>query len=139
MKERAVFLTSSKQDHRTLQYIHWKIDHGAEVRIAPRLPIRMIIFDRNVAVLPLNLKNALAGIAVYRNQALVEALRELFECVWLAAQTVRGPDIAEMGLSDSEIAILKMLAQGKTDTEIGKRLGVVGRTVRRRVKRFWIS
>ena len=135
VKSRSVFLASSRKDPVTMAHVEWLSDHGATVRALPRLPIRLILSDEKTAVLPVDLSNALVGIAIHRTPGVVTALQELFELTWAAASPLGpSPIVQERSLSDVEITVLSMVASGFSEAEIAKRLGVVDRTIRRRVE-----
>jgi DNA-binding NarL/FixJ family response regulator len=131
---RSVYLTSAKKDSRTFNHLVQLAENGEEVRMVSKLPVRMILFDKNVVALPISILNGMYGIAVYRNPVIVKALQELFELTWITAQPLGfKPAEVKKGLSEPEKIILEMIGQGKNDAEIGKKLGVVDRTVRRRI------
>ena len=132
---RTVFLDSAINDRHTLSYAEWLSGQGAEVRAVPKLPIRMIIADKSLAVLPGNQTDASLGMALYRAAAVVKALQELFEHIWAGARMFGPTPIPRPAeLSDSELTILSMFARGASEKEIAQKLGVVDRTVRRRVE-----
>ncbi|KDN84440.1 helix-turn-helix domain-containing protein [Kitasatospora cheerisanensis] len=130
---RTVYLDSVRNHRPTLDHVTWLNLQGGQVRTVPELPIRMIIFDRQQAVLPIDTEDARAGAVVLRGAGTVAALCALFEGVWASAIPVgdapRCCDENEM--PPHELAVLKMLAQGHTDEAIAKRMGVSPRTARR--------
>ncbi|MFJ1757499.1 LuxR C-terminal-related transcriptional regulator [Kitasatospora sp. NPDC088134] len=129
---RTVYLDSVRNHRPTLDHVTWLNLHGGQVRTVPALPIRMIIFDRRQAVLPIDTEDARAGAVVLRGAGTVAALCALFEGVWSGAVPVGDtPQCAEDEMPPHELAVLKMLAQGHTDEAIAKRLGVSPRTARR--------
>jgi DNA-binding CsgD family transcriptional regulator len=101
---------------------------GAEqVRICDRLPARLLIADRAVAMLPLvgdgdGADNAL----VVRSPTLLGALVRLFELLWEASVPVS----RRSGGADQRLLLL--LAAGLKDEAIARQLGVSLRTVHRR-------
>jgi len=135
IRARTIYLTTVRQDQTMLSHVKWLNERGAEVRTAPKLPIRAIIVDRELAILPLDMSNGNNGIIVHRAPSTVIAIQELFEMVWRSAQPLgmaRLPDGQK--LSDEERAILELMALGNTNADIGRRLGISGRTIRRRVQ-----
>ncbi|MFJ5230022.1 LuxR C-terminal-related transcriptional regulator [Kitasatospora sp. NPDC088391] len=129
---RTVYLDSVRNHRPTLDHVTWLNLQGGQVRTVPELPIRMIIFDRRQAVLPIDTEDARAGAVVLRGAGTVAALCALFEGVWGGAVPVGDtPQCAEDEMPPHELAVLKMLAQGHTDEAIAKRLGVSPRTARR--------
>ncbi|MEV4559185.1 LuxR C-terminal-related transcriptional regulator [Kitasatospora sp. NPDC049285] len=129
---RTVYLDSVRNHRPTLDHVTWLNQHGGQVRTVPELPIRMIIFDRRQAVLPIDTEDARAGAVVLRGSGTVAALCALFEGVWTTAIPVGDtPCCTGDELPPQELAVLKMLAQGYTDEAIAKRMGVSPRTARR--------
>jgi len=135
VEARTIYLDSARNDHKTLEHLHWLAEVGAQVRTAPKLPIRMIIVDKQIVVLPINLENGMDGLVLFRSPVIVKPLQQLFELTWAAAKPLGfspGPKAA--GLTDYEKTILKMIAKGKSDIEIAEKLQVSERTVRRNLK-----
>jgi DNA-binding NarL/FixJ family response regulator len=92
----------------------------------------MIIFDREIAVLPLDVEQSGAGAQLVRGSGMVTALLALFESIWASARPVGEPRrAAPVELSDTEGEILRILATGATDEVVARQLGVSVRTVRR--------
>lgn len=129
---RNIFQESFRNDPNTLQYVGWMAAMGAQTRTVPSLPMRMILVDRKVAVMPLDPVDPRKGALEVSNSGMVATMCVLFEQFWDAAtpwtEPVR-PD--QHGLTRREREILGMLAIGHTDDWIARRLGVSLRTVRR--------
>lgn len=108
-------------------------DLGAEVRLAPTLPVRMLIFDREVAVIAMDPDDPAAGAVVLRGKGVLTALVALFELQWDAArspfESVRPSDDAALSRMDQEV--LRLLAHGLKDDAVARHLGVSVRTARR--------
>ncbi|MER5885419.1 helix-turn-helix domain-containing protein [Streptomyces sp. NPDC001941] len=129
---RTVYLDSVRNHQPTLRHVDWLHQHGGQVRTAPVLPIRMIIADRRVAVLPVDPAEAAAGAVLQEGPGTVTALCALFENVWAAAAPLGAAQTRDArGLSPQHAETLRLLAQGLTDEAIAKRLGVSPRTARR--------
>jgi DNA-binding CsgD family transcriptional regulator len=129
---RTLYLDSVRNDPATNAYMHWLVEQGGEVRTAATLPLRMTIFDRKMALIPVNPEHSEIGAVVQRGPGMVAALCALFEQTWQAANPVgtdRRPD--DDGLNSQERAIITLLAQGHTDEVIARKLGVSVRTSRR--------
>ncbi|MGC9437696.1 helix-turn-helix transcriptional regulator [Streptomyces sp. WG5] len=132
VRMRTVYLDSVRNDRATVAYVNWLASLGGQVRTAPSLPTRMIIFDRGVAVIPVSSSDTAAGAVVLTGQGTLTALCALFETVWTTAQPLgKGPVRDERGLSPQESTAIQLLARGHTDEAIAKRLGVSHRTARR--------
>ncbi|MGW0367082.1 helix-turn-helix transcriptional regulator [Streptomyces sp. NPDC002990] len=132
---RSVYQDSARNDPMTLGYAQWLTEAGGQVRTSPLLPSRLLIFDRSVAVVPINPANSLLGALCTRAPGIVASLLTLFEQTWdaavpLGADRARSTDLKPTA---GELELLKLLASGMTDEAAGKRLGVSLRTVRRQM------
>lgn len=130
-----LYQDSVRNDLPTFLYAQWMADHGGQVRTAPMLPPRLLVFDRRVAVVPIDPTDTRAGALCTTEPGLVASLVALFEQAWDTA-TPLGTDPAscgETGLNPTERELLRLLATGLTDEAAGKRLGVSVRTVRRQM------
>lgn len=129
---RTVYLDSVRNDTATINYARWLTEQGGQVRTAATLPLRMIVVDRETAVVPLDPRDPRAGAAVLRGSGAVAAMCALFDQIWTGATplgTVKPRD--ELGLTDQERTLLQILAQGDTDDTAARKLGISDRTVRR--------
>ncbi|MFD1663539.1 LuxR C-terminal-related transcriptional regulator [Streptomyces caeni] len=132
VRMRTVYLDSVRNHQPTLEHVAWLNSRGGRVRTAPALPVRMIIIDRHLAVLPTDISDARAGAAVLTGPGVVAALCALFEQVWSTAAPLGDtPSADSRGLSPQEAEALRLLASGLTDEAMAKRLGVSPRTARR--------
>ncbi|MFG2821771.1 LuxR C-terminal-related transcriptional regulator [Kitasatospora sp. NPDC048365] len=131
VRMRTVYLDSVRNSLPTLEYVTWLAELGGEVRTAPELPTRMIIFDRTTALIPVSSEDTAAGAVVLTGNGTLTALCALFENVWAGAQPLGGTVRDRSGLSPQESAVVRLLAQGLTDDAISKRLAVSPRTARR--------
>ncbi|MFJ8510252.1 LuxR C-terminal-related transcriptional regulator [Streptomyces avermitilis] len=132
VKVRTVYLDSARRHAPTAEYLGWLTQQGSEVRTVATLPVRMVIFDRRVAVLPTDAADSAQGAMVVRAQGMLAAFCGLFEAIWpTATQFASRPVRDQRGLTPQESAALHMLSKGMTDGAIAKRLGVSPRTARR--------
>ncbi|MFE1782880.1 LuxR C-terminal-related transcriptional regulator [Streptomyces sp. NPDC059506] len=111
------------------------VQSGAEVRTAATLPMRLIIVDRSLAIVPAEEPEDENAAMVIRNAALVSVLRRVFDHCWASAADLLVGDgegdagWAVAGTRNHEV--VRMLAAGLTDEAIGRKLGLSDRTVRR--------
>lgn len=127
---------SARHDVATHAHARWLTDRGAQVRTAPLLPLRMVIFDRQVAVIPIDPADTRLGALCTREPGMVSSLISVFEQAWDAAVpfgVVRDVADAETGLTRLDQELLKLLSVGLTDEAAGSRLGISARTVRRQM------
>lgn len=110
------------------------IDAGEEIRIMPALPLRMIIADGEMGLVPLNSAGEPGAIVVHPS-GLLDALIALFESTWDRALALR-PDDGQYAedLTELDRRIIALLLQGFTDNAVAKQLDVSARTVQRRIR-----
>ncbi|MFI1967902.1 helix-turn-helix transcriptional regulator [Streptomyces cinnamoneus] len=132
VRMRTVYLDSVRNSTHSVAYAQWLTELGGQVRTAPSLPTRMIIIDRTTAVIPVNSEDSAARAVVLTGQGMLTALCALFDAIWSAAQPLgEAPARDDRGLTAQEAATIQLLAEGRTDEAIAKRLGVSQRTARR--------
>jgi DNA-binding CsgD family transcriptional regulator len=111
----------------------WSGGHpGADVRLVERLPVRMCVADRRVALVPLAADGLLPDsvLLVVAASGLLDALILLFEDVWTGGVPLGPADGTRDALQER---ILAMLVLGSTDAAMARSLGVAVRTVQRRI------
>ncbi|MEP6695417.1 MAG: LuxR C-terminal-related transcriptional regulator [Pseudonocardiales bacterium] len=129
---RTIYLDSARNDPATAKYAAWLSSLGGETRTVPTLPLRMIVIDREVAMLPLDPESSTRGAVLTRQPGTVTALVALFEQVWSTAAPLGGLAHQPPGtLSGAERQLLRMLAAGAKDEAAAREFGVSVRTVRR--------
>ncbi|MDA5283924.1 helix-turn-helix transcriptional regulator [Streptomyces sp. NPDC054904] len=132
VRMRSLFQDSVRNSQPTVAYATWLSELGGEVRTAPDLPTRLMIFDRTSAVIPISSEDSGAGAVILTGQGTLTALCALFENVWAGAQPLGVAQERDEGtLSAQESTVIRLLAQGLTDEAIAKRLAVSPRTARR--------
>ncbi|MER6572197.1 helix-turn-helix transcriptional regulator [Streptomyces sp. NPDC001093] len=132
VRMRSVFLDSVRKDRATTKHAEWLTELGGQVRTVPALPLRMVIFDREVALVPLDPADTRKGAVQITSMGVITALVSLFEQVWADATPLGTPqERDEQGLTRQEQQLLRLLGQGYTDEAAGKHLGLSLRTVRR--------
>lgn len=113
---------------------------GEDIRIYPRLPVKMILADRRIAFIPLHLEQSGGPSLLVRSSALLDALYALFEILWerSAPITFSAADEMATGAADTDPLaengeLVAMLAAGLNDKAIAHELGVSERTLGRRI------
>ncbi|MER5726896.1 LuxR C-terminal-related transcriptional regulator [Streptomyces sp. NPDC002138] len=132
---RSVYQDSTRNDPTTLAYARWLTEQGAQVRTSPLLPPRLLVFDRTVAVVPIDPQNSRLGALCTSAPGIVASLVSLFEQTWESAVPLGAdrPRPSDTRPTTAELELLKLLASGMTDETAAKRLGVSLRTVRRQM------
>lgn len=135
VKSRSIYSHGALKHPPTVEYMEWLVGQGFELRTTPALPSRMVIFDREIAVLPANSDDSREGAVVLYGKATVTAFCSLFDWIWERAI----PFDLQVGKRDEmgvalEVEAIWLLGQGYTDETVAKRLGVSPRTSRRLVE-----
>ncbi|MFC7302975.1 helix-turn-helix domain-containing protein [Streptomyces monticola] len=111
-----------------------------QVRVVDRVPTKLVIADRQLALVPLTSKTAEPAALVVHASGLLESLSGLFEAVWRDALPLRlgeGGTVTERAAAapdGTDLEILSLLLAGLTDASVAKQLDLGLRTVQRRVK-----
>ncbi len=117
------------------------LDRDEQVRVVDRVPTKLVVADRSLALVPLTAHTAEPAALVVHASGLLELLSGLFESVWREALPLRlgasgvtghGPDAPD----GTDLEILSLLLAGLTDASVAKQLDLGLRTVQRRVKRL---
>lgn len=129
----------------------WEIERyvkaGEEARVMDGVPIKLVIADRHMALLPLQnrqLDRQEPSAIVVHPSGLLDSLVALFEVLWSLATPIffDGPGgvVAEADgeapLSSVDLRLISLMRAGLTDEAIAKQLGQSKRTVLRRVRRL---
>lgn len=129
---RNLYLTSATRSAATRRHVRHLSDLGAEYRTTPSLPLRMLLLDGEVALLPIKADQTSLGALVVRTPAVLTGLQALFDTYWQGALPF-GRVQQTADLTDQERLVVTMLADGAQDQEVATALGVSLRTVRRMV------
>jgi DNA-binding CsgD family transcriptional regulator len=139
---RSVYETDGFTDEVSLRTAVRGMGQGGKMRLTSQIPVKLVIFDRAAALLPIRGDRPSTGSLVVHAPALVTALVALFESVWERAEPVsltRRHDLdADEGLSISgrdlrTREILRMMAAGMKDDTIARILDISRRTVQQHI------
>ena len=129
---RDVFLDSVRNDPATVAQVARFTEAGLQVRTVAALPLRMTIYDRRHALIPIDPDRSSAGAILHSGPGVVAVAHALFEQVWRQAKPLgRERERDDTGLTDQERELLRMLSAGHTDEVVARKLGVSVRTSRR--------
>jgi DNA-binding CsgD family transcriptional regulator len=110
---------------------------GERARTLPGLPLKLYVYDRRLALIPLSSERPTEAMAIVHRSALLDALIALFESYWERARPVvpgaAGDATGPADLDPRDAEVLALLGTGLTDQAIARRLGVSLRTARRRI------
>ncbi|MFV5993954.1 helix-turn-helix domain-containing protein [Streptomyces sp. NPDC056231] len=121
------------------------ITAGIELRLVDSLPLKMIVSDRERAMVPLDMADSggePSAIVVHRS-GLLTALVHLFEKEWAQARPlyttatgVRAEPTGDQQPTEGELEVLALLLAGISDRRAASQLGLSIRTVERRTRRL---
>ncbi|MFI1523013.1 hypothetical protein [Kitasatospora cineracea] len=128
---RVLLVDTARHRPAAVEYARRLTELGGQVRTVPALPLRMVVLDRETAVLPLDPARADTA-TVLHGRGPVAALCALFEGLWHGAAPLRRPRGRDRnGMAAQHYALLRILQQGDTDVVAARKLGISERTVRR--------
>ncbi|WP_427919176.1 helix-turn-helix transcriptional regulator [Streptomyces sp. cg40] len=117
------------------------LGRGEQVRVVDRVPTKLVVADRALALVPLTSHGSEPAALVVHASGLLELLCGLFESVWRDAHPLHlsASGAAEQepdGPDGTDLEVLSLLLAGLTDASVAKQLDLGLRTVQRRVKRL---
>jgi DNA-binding Lrp family transcriptional regulator len=104
-------------------------DAGETSRVHPQVPMKLAVFDRKIALLPLAVDQLVDSALVVHPCALLDALVEMFWLLWDQAV----PVVPAAKADPTDARLMTLLAAGFKDDAIARQLALSSRTVGRRV------
>ncbi len=133
VRTRFLYISSAANDSHASDYMKWLVSLGAQVRLAPVLPTRMIVVDGAAAMVAQDPDDPGRGALLVRHPGLVHTFSALFRSCWDAV--VPAPGLESPGKpaapSPVERQVLVLMSQGYKDETIARHLKVSVRTIRR--------
>jgi len=136
VRMRTIVLNEAVADDRTEKYVQELVALGANLRSVEHSMERMIIYDRAVAVVPIDPGNSARGALIIRQPSLVMSMIALFDRVWSDARPVEASESAPAAgehLQLLEKKILTVLSNSSKDEIAARDMGMSVRTFRRHV------
>ncbi|MCX5338820.1 helix-turn-helix domain-containing protein [Streptomyces atratus] len=131
--------------HDVVRDVRAAVMAGLELRLVDSLPLKMVVSDRERAMVPLDMADSggePSAIVVHRS-GLLTALVHLFEKEWAQARPmyttatgVREEPAADQQPTEEELEVLALLLAGISDRRAASQLGLSIRTVERRIRRL---
>jgi DNA-binding CsgD family transcriptional regulator/sugar-specific transcriptional regulator TrmB len=133
IKMRSIYLQSMTVSKQGLEFASFMYKRGNEVRATPTLPMRLLIIDREIAIMPLNPEVESAGAVIHRSPSVLAVAMALFDSYWSRATELFAPEDREDNspLTPHEAEVLRLLAGGAKDEQVARLLGISLRTARR--------
>jgi DNA-binding CsgD family transcriptional regulator len=107
-----------------------------QVREALRVPLKLFVLDRSVALLPADPDNVDRGYVEIGHPGVVAALVELFERHWTSAADPGVGAVTPIVLSAREQTLVDLLALGHTDVTAASHLRISARSVTSTLRRL---
>ena len=128
VKMRTLYQHSARQSPPTREYVAELSAHGGEVRTLDEFFKRLIIVDREIAVIPGSEDHAVA--MALRDKSVVDYLVDIFERAWERGRPFTAHEARnEKSIADDVRAMtIRLLVEGHSDPASAKRLGVSTRT-----------
>ncbi|MFF8290532.1 DNA-binding response regulator [Streptomyces sp. NPDC016309] len=102
-------------------------------RLTRSIPFKMILVDRTIAAIPLDLELLYNGLLLIRDPVVVQALVRAHHAWWETGEEVPSRPAPPGALPPHLRPVLEALLAGLTDETAAARLGISGRTYSRRV------
>jgi len=106
------------------------------IREALRVPLKLIVLDRSVALLPADPEHIERGYVEIGHRGVVDALVELFERHWIDAADPCVGAVTPIVLSAREQTLVDLLALGHTDVTAASHLRISARSVTNTLRRL---
>ena len=107
---------------------------GLEYRTLPYVPLKVLIFDRNLALVARQLYPDDRGALVVRDPKLIHVFTHLFNVAWELATPYNSDESSPAAqLNSVQQSILRGMASGHSDEVIARRLDISVRTCRRHI------
>ncbi len=130
-----------------LESLRSDVEKGEQARIFPDLPVKMMVVDRRIGLIPLNTGNEEGTVLLVRSSALLDALYALFNLLWERSTPIVFGSNGELNtsmttpiVSDALEQVIPLLAAGLNDKTIAHEAGISAATLNRRIaslmKRF---
>ena len=107
-----------------------------QVRESLRVPLKLVVLDRAVALLPADPERIERGYVEIGHPGVVDALTELFERHWSAAADPGVGAVTPIVLSAREQTLVDLLALGHTDVTAASHLRISARSVTNTLRRL---
>ncbi|MGW4047465.1 helix-turn-helix domain-containing protein [Streptomyces sp. NPDC004721] len=112
------------------------LGRGMRVRTVEEIPLKLIVCDGEVALLPLRGRGSDVDPSIILRGGLVNVAQALFDTVW---ERARPYGLPHHGLDALDTRILRMLLAGLTDTAVAGQLDLSARTVQRRIQALMVQ
>ncbi len=135
VRVRAIYSSSVFEAPGRVEAIRHLTALGEESRVTAKVPLKMMLIDRRVAVVPMTAREETTrttAVLVWPSR-LCDALIDLFELTWRLSSPFFSAPAADEPVEREDAEMLRLLAAGLKDEAVARHLGLSERTVRRRI------
>lgn len=139
VRHRSVINTDYFNLRGAVQSIRSDMEAGEDVRVSGLLPLKMVMADKRIALIPLDSQQNNGPSLLIRSSDLLDALYALFESLWENAAPISfsGDDEVEFGARERQLkeetkGLISLMAAGLNDKTIAYDLDIPKRTLSRR-------
>jgi Sugar-specific transcriptional regulator TrmB len=131
---RGIYDELALQSPGLLESLRRTIAFGEEARVCTSLPVKLALFDRRLAFVPLGRSDD-ADTLVVHESPLLDALAALFDLCWQRSLPFTEEPVSAEGeaANTSHADVIALLRAGLKDEAIAHQLGVSTTTIRRRI------
>lgn len=141
-QRRLVYEQAVLKDEQAMVGLRNVIALGADVRVAKSLPFKLVISDREVAMVPRWPRGYAdqRSTLLIRSGTLLESMLAVFEHYWAESVPLSDRHVEGAGqppeLEPIDLSILRYIVAGQTDDQMARLLDVSKSTILRRIKRM---
>lgn len=137
LRSRTIYDLDQFDNPRRLELLRAEIEAGESARVMTDLPLKLLIADDSLALVPLlnpGTDEEPAALLV-RSSVLLDSLALLFEALWRAARPIvlHPEGLTELDDDPDLRQLVELLNTGLTEERLARLLGISERTVRRRL------
>ncbi|MBP2323417.1 DNA-binding NarL/FixJ family response regulator/predicted DNA-binding transcriptional regulator [Kibdelosporangium banguiense] len=134
---RALYDTAGLATRSIQAEIEPAIAMGEQARVLPEAPVKLILSDRRLALLPLQSNPTMVdSVVAVHPSAILDALSALFEALWRTALPIPADSTRPVGassLTPEDARLITLLTAGLPDQAVARQLGLSYRTFQRRL------
>ena len=136
VRRRTLYHSSIRDHMPTRRAVEIVTAAGGEFRTLPHMPLRAVIFDSKVAVIPRGrCADDRAGLVI-RDPDMIHVFVRMFDFAWELGDPFLTEEAQPGQLNSIQRSILRALAAGQSDEVIARRLGISVRTCRRHIAKM---
>lgn len=136
VRRRTLYHSSIRDHVPTRRAVEIVTAAGGEFRTVPHMPLRAVIFDSKVAVVPrARCADDRAGLVIH-DRHLIHVFVRMFDFAWELGEPFLAEEPQPGQLGSVQRSILRALSAGQSDEVIARRLGISVRTCRRHIAKM---